>query len=132
MVRGLMSDREWAFFELFVFEMGLKRGPSGDHRLALDDVFWIAKTGARRQVLHGGIYPMRSASGVPRPSVPPLVDRRSLRCDAGDIERYRHGAKQRTDDRLRPGPRSPACIGRKRGPSAEYSAFSRRPDDQDP
>jgi transposase len=45
--RGLMSDREWAFFEPFVIETGPKRGrPAGNHRLVLDGVFWIARTGA--------------------------------------------------------------------------------------
>ena len=47
MVRGLMSDKEWAYFEPFVIETGPKRGrPPGDHRLVLDGVFWIARTGA--------------------------------------------------------------------------------------
>jgi transposase len=42
-----MSDREWAFFELFVIETGPKRGrPGADHRRVLDGVFWIARTGA--------------------------------------------------------------------------------------
>ena len=47
MVRGLMSDEEWGFFEPFVIERGPKRGrrPS-DHRQVLDGVFWIARTGA--------------------------------------------------------------------------------------
>ena len=47
MVRGLMSDEEWGFFEPFVIERGPKRGrPPGDHRLVLDGVFWLARTGA--------------------------------------------------------------------------------------
>lgn len=47
MVRGLMSDKEWAFFEPFAIERGPRRGrPPGDHRLMLDGVFWIARTGA--------------------------------------------------------------------------------------
>ncbi len=42
-----MSDEEWAFFEPFVIETGPRRGrrPKG-HRLVLDGVFWIARTGA--------------------------------------------------------------------------------------
>jgi transposase len=45
--RGLMSDKEWAFFEPFVIETGPKRGrPAGNHRLVLDGVFWISRTGA--------------------------------------------------------------------------------------
>ena len=47
MVRGLMPDKEWAFFKPFVTVSGPKRGrPAGNHRLVLDGVFWIARTGA--------------------------------------------------------------------------------------
>ena len=47
MVRGLMSNKEWAFFKPFVTVKGPKRGrPAGNHRLVLDGVFWIARTGA--------------------------------------------------------------------------------------
>ena len=53
MVRGLMSDEEWAFFAPFVIETGPKRGrPPRDHRLALDGVFWIARTGSPWRDLH--------------------------------------------------------------------------------
>ncbi len=43
MLRGLMTDEEWALFELFVTQ----RGPKGarlrsSQRLLLDGVFWIA------------------------------------------------------------------------------------------
>ena len=47
MARDRMSDAEWAFFEPFVTAI---RRPNGrrpvDHRLVLDGVFWIARTGA--------------------------------------------------------------------------------------
>jgi transposase len=47
LIRGLMSDEEWAFFEPFLIERGPKRGrPPGNHRLVLDGVFWIGRTGA--------------------------------------------------------------------------------------
>lgn len=47
MIRGLMSDEEWAFFAPFVIESGPRRGrPPSDHRLVLDGIFWIARTGA--------------------------------------------------------------------------------------
>ena len=47
MVRGRISDQEWSFFEPFVVSKGLKSGrPASDHRLVLDGVFWIARTGA--------------------------------------------------------------------------------------
>ncbi len=42
-----MSDEEWAFFERFILTI---RAPNGrkpsNHRLVLDGVFWIARTGA--------------------------------------------------------------------------------------
>lgn len=41
MIRDLMNDDEWAFFEPFLIETGPKRGrPPRDHRLVLDGVFW--------------------------------------------------------------------------------------------
>lgn len=47
MVRGLLSDAEWAFFEPFVIECGPLRGrPPRDHRRTLNAIFWIARTGA--------------------------------------------------------------------------------------
>ena len=47
MVRGLLTDEEWAFFAPFVIEQGPKRGrPPADHRRVLDAVFWIARTGS--------------------------------------------------------------------------------------
>lgn len=42
-----MSDEEWAFFEPFILSV---RAPNGrkptNHRLVLDGIFWIARTGA--------------------------------------------------------------------------------------
>lgn len=47
MIRGLMSDEEWAFFEPFVIARGPKSGrPPANHRRVLDAIFWIARTGA--------------------------------------------------------------------------------------
>lgn len=47
MVRNLMSNAEWAFFEPFVLSKGPKSGrPATDHRRVLDGIFWIARTGA--------------------------------------------------------------------------------------
>lgn len=46
-MRGLMTDREWAFFAPFVIATGSKSGrPPADHRRVLDAIFWIARTGA--------------------------------------------------------------------------------------
>lgn len=53
MVRGLMTDQEWAFFAPFVISTGGKSGrPPSDHRLVLDGIFWIARTGAQWRDLH--------------------------------------------------------------------------------
>jgi transposase len=50
-VRGLLSDEEWA---PFVIESGPKRGrPPADHRRVLDAVFWIARTGSPWRDLPG-------------------------------------------------------------------------------
>ena len=60
MVRGLMTDEEWKFFEPFVVATGDKRGrPPRDHRLILDGVFWIARAGAQWRDLddHFGKWP---------------------------------------------------------------------------
>jgi transposase len=48
-----MSDEEWAFFAPFVIETGPRRGRRpADHRLVLDGVFWIARTGSPWRDLH--------------------------------------------------------------------------------
>lgn len=47
MARNLMSDDEWRFFEHFILAI---RAPNGrkpvDHRLVLDGIFWIMRTGS--------------------------------------------------------------------------------------
>lgn len=43
MIRGLMSDEEWEFFEPFVTE---GTGRPGKHRRTLDGIFWLLRTGA--------------------------------------------------------------------------------------
>ena len=48
LIRDLMSDEEWAFFEPFVTRRGPHSGRRPqDHRRVLDGVFWIARTGAQ-------------------------------------------------------------------------------------
>ena len=43
-----MSTAEWRFFECFVGAVRGRGGrPAGNHRLVLDGVFWIARTGAQ-------------------------------------------------------------------------------------
>ena len=45
--RLLMEDVEWAFFEEFIVGIRGQGGrPAGNHRLVLDGIFWIARTGA--------------------------------------------------------------------------------------
>ncbi len=42
-----MSDDEWTFFEAFIIAIRGRGGrPPEDHRLVLDGVFWITRTGA--------------------------------------------------------------------------------------
>jgi transposase len=42
-----MTDEEWAFFAPFLVRTGPRSGrPPTDHRLILDAIFWIARTGA--------------------------------------------------------------------------------------
>jgi transposase len=47
LARDLMSDDEWAFHERFILAI---RAPNGrkpvNHRLVLDGIFWIARTGS--------------------------------------------------------------------------------------
>ena len=53
MIRGLMSDEEWACLESFVIERGARSGRRPrDHRLVLDGIFWIAHTGVTWRDLH--------------------------------------------------------------------------------
>ena len=53
MTRGLMSDEEWACLEPFVIERGARSGRRPrDHRLVLDGIFWIARTGVARRDLN--------------------------------------------------------------------------------
>ena len=54
LARNLISDEEWAFFERFILAV---RAPNGrkptNHRLVLDGIFWIARTGAPWRDLPG-------------------------------------------------------------------------------
>ena len=44
MIRGLMTDDEWAYFEPFLIHCGGGRPPR-NHRRVLDAVFWLMRTG---------------------------------------------------------------------------------------
>ena len=47
MVRGLMTDEEWAVFKPFLASRSSQGGrPPRDHRRVLDGILWIARTGA--------------------------------------------------------------------------------------
>ena len=47
MARLLMEEAEWAFFEPFLIAIRGRGGrPASDHRLVLDAIFWIARTGS--------------------------------------------------------------------------------------
>jgi transposase len=47
LVRGRMTDEEWAFFEPFLVRASASGGrPPADHRRVSDGIFWIARTGA--------------------------------------------------------------------------------------
>ena len=48
LIRGLMSDEEWAFFAPFVTTNGPHSGRRPrNHRLVLDGIFWLGRTGAQ-------------------------------------------------------------------------------------
>lgn len=47
MVRGRLTDEEWAIFAPFLTEPSPQGGrPPRDHRRTLDGIFWITRTGA--------------------------------------------------------------------------------------
>lgn len=47
MIRGLMTDEEWAIVEPFLTSRSSQGGrPPGNHRLVLDGVLWVSRTGA--------------------------------------------------------------------------------------
>jgi transposase len=53
-VRGLVSDEEWALVAPIVIKTGPKRGRTHPvHRPVLDGVFWFARTGSAWRDLHG-------------------------------------------------------------------------------
>jgi transposase len=53
-IRGLMTDEEWAIFEPFLVRRSVLGGrPPGNHRRVLDGIFWICRTGAPWRDLPG-------------------------------------------------------------------------------
>lgn len=69
MIRGLMSDEEWACLEPFVIERGARsdRRPR-DHRLVLDEIFLDCTDGRRQERSESAFWQM----GVGLPPVPAL------------------------------------------------------------
>ena len=52
MIRGLMSDREWACLKAFAISRGAGSGRRPrNHRLVMDGIFWIARTGVALSAL---------------------------------------------------------------------------------
>lgn len=52
MIRGLLTDEEWSFFEAFVVSASPLGGrPARDQRRVPDGTFWTARTGAPRRDL---------------------------------------------------------------------------------
>jgi transposase len=45
-IRGLMTDDEWAIVAPFLIIPSLRGRPPANHRRVLDGVFWITRTGA--------------------------------------------------------------------------------------
>ena len=53
MIRDSVSDEEWSCLEPFVIERGARSGRRPrNHRLVLDGIFWIARTGVPWRDLH--------------------------------------------------------------------------------
>ena len=51
---NLMLDEEWAFFEAFIQGARRPNGREpGNHRLVVDGIFWIARSGAPWRDLPG-------------------------------------------------------------------------------
>ncbi len=125
MVRGLMSDEEWGFFAPFVIETGPRRGRRRrDHRLVLDGVFWLARTGSAWRDLHD--YFGKWDTG--QSAVPALDAIGGLGRDACRPERERRGSGQCPDDRLGHRARPSACRRRPKkaaGPRGEGRGRSR-------
>src|SRR5208282_5654745 len=51
-IRGLMTDEEWAIVEPFITTPSLRGGrPPANHRRVLDGILWICRAGAPRRDL---------------------------------------------------------------------------------
>ncbi len=105
MVRGLMPDEEWALFAPLAFEGGPRRGRRHrDHRLVMDGVLWIARTGSAWRDLT-----ITSANRIRSRSVPALGPGWGVGRVAGGGERDRARPGQRPDDGFHYRSRPLAC-----------------------
>lgn len=104
MIRGLMSDEEWACLEPFVIERGARSGcPPRDHRLVLDGIFWIARTGVAWRDLHEHFGKWSSVL----PPVPALDAVGVMGVAARSVQRQRRRQPQLADDRQHNNPGAP-------------------------
>lgn len=108
-----MTNEEWAVFAPFLVREGARSGrPPTDHRLILDAVFWIARTGAPWRDLDA-TFPKWTRV---LPPVPTVDLGGGLGRDPRGSRRERRGPGQRPDDRQYHRTRPPALGGReKRG-----------------
>ena len=106
------TDDEWAFFEPFISAVRAANGlKSPNHRLALDGIFWIARTGAPWRDL-----PEEWGQVVEcLPAVPALDAGRALGGHHGRAKPERSGAGRAPDDRQHSGSRAPSGSGLKKG-----------------
>lgn len=120
-IRGRLSDEEWAFFEPFVIERGSLRGrPPRDHRRTLDAVYWIARTGAPWARRAGGTQQLELGT----PTIPPLDGKRTVGPDARRFRRRRR-QRRRADGRQYRDPGTPLCRRRKGGTQNQALGRSR-------
>ena len=66
LIRGLLADEEWSFFEPVVVRARPLGGrPARNHRRVLDAVFWIARAGATWRDLAAEHGKWRRATATP-------------------------------------------------------------------
>ena len=53
MIRGLLTDDEWAYFEPFLIRRAGR--PPRNHRRVMDATFWLMRTGAPWRDPAGGV-----------------------------------------------------------------------------
>ena len=62
MIRGLMTDLEWAYFEPFLVRRNGR--PPRNHRRVLDGIFWLMRTGAPWRDLPKAFGGNRGSTGL--------------------------------------------------------------------